>query len=140
LNSLSSISLKRDERNGSYPKARTAHAATIVNNQLIIHGGMRFDSDDSDENANSQTSTLSGSSPSNTYATYKTSTASTWEPMSDIWVFDLQTLKWKERIIYPQLARSYHSLVGWGNAEDNDGTVAAFGGFQQDNNLPGEVS
>lgn len=35
---------------------------------------------------------------------------------------------------YPQLARSYHSMVGWG-----DGTVAAFGGFQQDSNIPGEV-
>jgi hypothetical protein len=37
--------------------------------------------------------------------------------------------------MYPQLARSYHSLVG-----REDGTIAAFGGFQQDNNIPGEVS
>ena len=36
--------------------------------------------------------------------------------------------------MYPQLARSYHSLVGW-----DDGTIAAFGGFQQNNDIPGEV-
>jgi hypothetical protein len=35
---------------------------------------------------------------------------------------------------YPQLARSYHSLVGW-----PDGSIAAFGGFQQDNNIGGET-
>lgn len=35
---------------------------------------------------------------------------------------------------YPQLARSYHSLVGW-----PDGRIAAFGGFQQDSNIGGEV-
>lgn len=35
---------------------------------------------------------------------------------------------------YPQLARSYHSLVGW-----QDGRVAAFGGFQQDNSIGGET-
>ena len=26
-----------------YPRARTAHAATVVGNQLIIHGGMGWD-------------------------------------------------------------------------------------------------
>ncbi len=73
------------------------------------------------------------SSPSNTYATYRTS--SRWQALADVWVFDLRTLRWKERMQFPQLARSYHSMVGWGN-----GTVAAFGGFQQDSNIPGEVS
>ena len=90
---------------------------------------MYFGSDDD----SAESSPSSFSSPSNTYATYKTS--SRWQPLSDVWVFDLKTLKWKERVQYPQLARSYHSMVGWGN-----GTVAAFGGFQQDNNIPGEVS
>jgi hypothetical protein len=39
-----------------------------------------------------------------------------------------------ERIMYLQLARSYYSVVGWG-----DGTIVAFGGFQQNNYIPGEV-
>jgi len=114
-----------DERTGDYPMARTAHAGTIVGDELIIHGGMYF----GDENVHDSSSF---SSPSNSYATYKTS--SHWKALSDIWVFSLKTLKWRERIQYPQLARSYHSMVGWGN-----GTVAAFGGFQQDTNIPGET-
>lgn len=65
------------------------------------------------------------------YATYKTPK---WIPLADTWEFDLTTLKWKERVQYPQLARSYHSLVGW-----PDGRIAAFGGFEQDNNIGGET-
>ena len=118
---------QRDERNGAFPMARTAHAGTIVGDELIIHGGMHFGEENNAHDASSF------SSPSNSYATYKTS--SRWQPLSDIWVFDLVTLKWKERVQYPQLARSYHSMVGGGN-----GTIACFGGFQQDNNIPGEVS
>jgi hypothetical protein len=70
-------------------------------------------------------SSSSFSSPSASYATYKTT--SKWKPLTDVWVFNLKTLKWKERIQYPQLARSYHTLVGRDNGE-----IAAFGGFQQD--------
>lgn len=114
--------------------ARTAHAGTIVGNQLIIHGGMHFGEDEEGSRQHSSSSSSSTfSSPSNSYATYRTS--SRWRPLSDVWVFDLVTLRWRERLQYPQLARSYHSVVGWGN-----GTIAAFGGFQQDNNIPGEVS
>jgi len=126
------LSWQRDERNGGFPKARTAHAATIVNHQLILHGGMHFGGLDGYDDNLLDNKPSSFSSPSNTYATYKTS--SHLQPLSDVWVFDLRTLKWKERMQYPQLARSYHSMVGWGN-----GTVAAFGGFQQDTNIPGEV-
>ena len=121
---------QRDERNGAYPMARTAHAGTIVGNELIIHGGMRYGVDDNKKGSSSSSSSFA--SPSSSYATYKTSER--WQPLSDVWVFDLITFKWKERMHYPQLARSYHSMVGWGN-----GTVAAFGGFQQDNNIPGET-
>ena len=80
----------------------------------------------------SSSSSSSYSSPSSSYATYTASPK--WRPLADVWVFDLVKLQWKERIQYPQLARSYHSLVGCG-----DGTVAAFGGYQQDNNIGGEV-
>ena len=115
---------QRDERNGDYPVSRTAHAGTVVNNELIIHGGMSFGEEESTPSQ--------FTNPSNTYATYKTST--NWQALADVWAFDLETLRWKERIISPQLARSYHSLVG-----NDNGTIAAFGGFQQDSNIPGET-
>ncbi|KAL9185777.1 hypothetical protein ACHAXT_003554 [Thalassiosira profunda] len=122
------LPFQRDDRFNGYPKARTAHAGTVVGDELIIHGGMHFGDEDVEDAPPS-----SFSSPSNTYATYKT-TSSSWQALSDIWSFNLKTLRWTERMMYPQLARSYHSMVGWEN-----GTVAAFGGFQQDNNLPRET-
>jgi hypothetical protein len=102
-----------------------------VGDKLIIHGGMGSNGDETDINkiADHQTSSFSSS---NSYATYRTSPK--WIPLADTWEFDLITLKWKERVQYPQLARSYHSLVGW-----PDGRIAAFGGFQQDSNIGGEV-
>jgi hypothetical protein len=115
-----------------YPVARTAHAGTVVGDELIIHGGMHFGDEEDDRRPSSSSSSSSFAAPSNSYATYKTT--SRWHPLSDVWSFDLVTLRWKERILYPQLARSYHSVVGWG-----DGTIAAFGGFQQNNGIPGEV-
>ena len=110
---------QRDERNELYPMARTAHAATVVGDELIIHGGMHPSDDILDDLSSSF------SSPSDSYATYHAH--SRWKPLSDIWVFNLKTLKWKERIQYPQMARSYHTIVG-----SSDGQIAAFGGFQQD--------
>ena len=110
---------QHDERNELYPVARTAHAATVVGDELIIHGGMHPSEDIIDEMSSGF------SSPSDSYATYKTH--SKWKPLSDVWVFNLKTLKWKERIQFPQMARSYHTLVG-----SEDGQIAAFGGFQQD--------
>ncbi len=110
---------QHDERNELYPVARTAHAATVVGDELIIHGGMHPSEDILDEMSSAF------SSPSDSYATYKTH--SKWKPLSDVWVFNLKTLKWKERIQFPQMARSYHTIVG-----NDDGQIAAFGGFQQD--------
>ena len=107
---------QNDERDGLYPTSRTAHAGTVVGDELIIHGGMHPSED---------MPASSFASPSDSYATYKTS--SKWKPLSDVWVFNLKTLKWKERIQYPQMARSYHTLVG-----SDSGEIAAFGGFQQD--------
>ncbi|KAL3806557.1 hypothetical protein ACHAXA_009863, partial [Cyclostephanos tholiformis] len=122
---------QRDERNGNYPVARTTHAGTIVGCELIIHGGMHFGEED-DRMPSSSSSSSSFAAPSTSYASYRTSLR--WRSLSDVWAFDLVTLKWKERVMYPQLARSYHSLVGW-----DDGTIAAFGGFQQNNDIPGET-
>uniref|UniRef100_A0A6U3VVT3 RING-type domain-containing protein n=1 Tax=Skeletonema marinoi TaxID=267567 RepID=A0A6U3VVT3_9STRA len=111
---------QHDERNQLYPMARTAHAATVVGDELIIHGGMHPSEDILDEMSSSVFS-----SPSDSYAAYKTHAK--WKPLTDVWVFNLKTLKWKERIQFPQMARSYHTLVG-----SDDGQIAAFGGFQQD--------
>ncbi len=85
--------------------ARTAHAGTIIGNELIIHGGMHF----GEEDDRGPLSSSSFAAPLHSYTTYETS--SKWRPLSDVWAFDLVTLKWRERIMYPQLARSYHSLV-----------------------------
>jgi hypothetical protein len=127
------IALQRDyTTTNTFPAARTSFAGTVVGDELIIHGGMGSygDQERSSETDNVDQRTSSYSSSS--YATYKTSPK--WVPLADTWVFDLKTLKWKERVQYPQLARSYHSLVGW-----PDGRIAVFGGFQQDNNIGGET-
>jgi len=115
---------QRDGRSGTYPVARTAHAGTIVGDELIIHGGLGLHED--------TTQSSSFSSPSSSYPTYRTSPS--WQALGDTWVFDLKTLTWRERIQFPQLKRSYHSLVG-----HYDGTVAVFGGFQQDQSIGGET-
>jgi len=85
-----------------HPQARTSHAATVVNDELIIHGGR-----ENDGNRKNWDGTPA------------------WDALGDVWVFDLKKRVWKQRYMTPTLARSYHSLVGWG-----DGSVAAFGGFR----------
>lgn len=125
---------QRDNRNGLYPVARTAHAGTIVGHELILHGGMHFGviNGEKNDDRGDSTSTTSGLPSSDTYLSYKTK--SRWQSLSDVWVFDLVTLTWKERVLYPQLTRSYHSLVG-----SDNGTIAIYGGFQQDQDIPGET-
>ena len=73
-----------------YPRPRTAHAAAVVGNDLVIHGGMGW---------NEHTNDWDGSTD--------------WETLSDMWILDLNTRQWKRRYLFPQLVRSYHSLVGW---------------------------
>lgn len=131
MNSSKHTPVQRDETTTkTFPAARTSHAGTVVRNKLIIHGGMGSYADQ--RNTESGVSDHAISYSSSSYASYRTSPK--WIPLSDTWEFDLTTLKWKERVQYPQLARSYHSLVGW-----PDGRIAAFGGFQQDNNIGGET-
>ncbi len=76
-----------------FPRPRTAHAATIVGNELLLHGGMSFSGID-DWDGSTQ-----------------------WEPLDDMWIFDLTTRKWKRRWLFPLLVRSYHSLIGWSAAK-----------------------
>mmetsp|Transcript_18734 Transcript_18734/g.28499 ORF Transcript_18734/g.28499 Transcript_18734/m.28499 type:complete len:1010 (-) Transcript_18734:68-3097(-) len=92
------------------PRSRTAHAATLVGNDLVIHGGMGRD-EKSDDWAGS----------------------TEWESLDDMWIFDLNKRQWKKRWVSPLLVRAYHSLVGWNNADKTNitpgPTVAAYGGY-----------
>ncbi|KAL7542478.1 hypothetical protein ACHAXR_011799 [Thalassiosira sp. AJA248-18] len=103
-----------------YPRPRTAHAATLVGNDLIIHGGMGW---------NEHTNDWDGSTD--------------WETLDDMWILDLNSRQWTRRWLFPLLVRSYHSLVGWQVDEHSMGwakefenmttwdgpVVAAFGGY-----------
>jgi len=104
----------------SFPRPRTAHAATVVENELVIHGGMGW---------NEHTNDWDGSTD--------------WTTLDDMWVLDLSTREWTRRWLFPLLVRSYHSLVGWSVEENMMGwgkefdnytswegpVVAAFGGY-----------
>mmetsp|Transcript_22306 Transcript_22306/g.40050 ORF Transcript_22306/g.40050 Transcript_22306/m.40050 type:complete len:1087 (+) Transcript_22306:137-3397(+) len=103
-----------------FPRPRTAHAATVVGNELVIHGGMGW---------NEHTNDWDGSTD--------------WETLDDMWILDLSTREWTRRWLFPLLVRSYHSLVGWSVDENMMGwgkdfenctswegpVVAAFGGY-----------
>ena len=117
--SLSFRTVQRNKHNGMYPVAYIAHAGTIIGDELNMHGGMHFGNEHYNRRSLSS-STSSFVTPPNLYATHKTTLR--WHPLSGVWLFNLVTLRWKEKILCPQLARSYHSVVGWG-----DGTIAAFG-------------
>ena len=105
----------------NYPQPRTAHAACVVDNQLIIHGGMGWDEHTNDWDGSTD-----------------------WEGLDDMWIFNLDTREWTRRYMFPLLVRSYHSLVGWNVDDENmmgwgkefenftsfEGPVlAAFGGY-----------
>eukprot|EP00587_Corethron_hystrix_P005878 CAMPEP_0113308964 /NCGR_PEP_ID=MMETSP0010_2-20120614/7204_1 /TAXON_ID=216773 ORGANISM="Corethron hystrix, Strain 308" /NCGR_SAMPLE_ID=MMETSP0010_2 /ASSEMBLY_ACC=CAM_ASM_000155 /LENGTH=441 /DNA_ID=CAMNT_0000164135 /DNA_START=277 /DNA_END=1602 /DNA_ORIENTATION=- /assembly_acc=CAM_ASM_000155 len=68
------------------PPPRISHAATIMGDILVIHGGRSWD-------------TKKGR----------------WEVMGDLWEFDLVRRVWRERPMFPKLLRSYHSLVTYGD-------------------------
>ena len=57
-----------------FPRPRTAHAATVVGDELVVHGGMGWDEhiDDWDGSTN-------------------------WETLDDMWILNLKTLQWKRR-------------------------------------------
>lgn len=104
-------SWQTDPETGLYPVARTAHGATVVGDKLIIHGGMKINTDAISYNGETK-----------------------WDPLSDCWEFDLVERVWRQRVIEPKLARSYHSLVGWG-----DGSIAVFGGYRSADTIAGDA-
>eukprot|EP00804_Cyclotella_cryptica_P020419 CCRYP_014402-RA/>CCRYP_014402-RA protein AED:0.13 eAED:0.13 QI:142/0.75/0.8/1/1/1/5/234/1160 len=90
-----------------FPRPRTAHAATVVGDELVIHGGMGW---------NRQVDDWDGHTD--------------WETLDDLWILNLKTFRWKRRWLFPLL----ESLMGWGKEFENftswDGpVVAAFGGY-----------
>ena len=96
-----------------YPRPRTAHAATVVGNELIIHGGM---------GGNEHTDEWDGSTA--------------WESLGDMWIFDLTTREWTRRWLFPLLVRSYHTLVGWSVSDD----MMGWGGkFENDTSWEGPI-
>lgn len=88
------------------PDKRTSHAATVVGDELIIHGGLRK------VNA------------------YMWDGTTIWKQLDDVWVFDLNTRKWKERPMAESMGRSYHSLVGWEDTDEGGSILASFGGYK----------
>jgi hypothetical protein len=96
LNNHSSISI-------SQPLNRTAHAATVVGDELIVYGGM----------TNDKTPRLGQTN---------------WIELDDIWIFHLKSKSWSKRTMYPSIPRCYHSIVAWKN--DSDTVLASFGGYR----------
>ena len=60
----------------TFPRPRTAHAATIVGDNLIIHGGMGWDAHVDDWNGLTK-----------------------WENLDDMWILDSTALKWTRRYV-----------------------------------------
>lgn len=89
-----------------YPQARTAHAADVAGDHLIVYGGLSKIGED------------------------MWMGATTWSGLSDVWIFDLIQRRWEQRYMLPRLSRAYHGIVAW---EESDGermtpTFAVFGG------------
>jgi hypothetical protein len=70
-----------------YPRPRTAHAATVVGDELVIHGGMGWDEhvDDWDGSTN-------------------------WETLDDMWILNMKTLQWKRRCVCIAFCEEKNSL------------------------------
>jgi hypothetical protein len=102
----SSSSSGSSGRRNDHPGERTSHSATVVGDELVIYGGLKK------------------------VETYLWDGSTVWDQLDDVWVFDLNTLKWTERDMKESIGRAYQSLIGW-QSEDRVGTViAAFGGFK----------
>ena len=95
-----------DDHFRDHPGKRTSHGATVVGDELIVYGGLRK------------------------VETYFFDGSTVWDQLDDVWVFNLRTLQWKERVMKETMGRAYHSVVGW-ESEDRKGTVmATFGGYR----------
>ena len=76
-----------------YPNNRAAHAASVFDGVLYLHGGMSMISINEGDMYSSSRSITS------------------WTTLSDVWEFNLLTSEWKERPVSVSLARAYHSMI-----------------------------
>ena len=89
----------------TYPTARTSHAVDVTGDALVVYGGMKK----VEENM------WDGST--------------IWSDLSDILIFNLTTQEWHQRIMYPTLARAYHTIVAWNDPNVTGPIFCAFGGY-----------
>jgi len=123
------------------PRSRTAHAATLVGNELVIQGGMGWDDKVNDWDGSTDWETLDDMVSQYTvlsisFAERNENTANRCFRMhfchySSKWIFDLNKREWKRRWVSPLLVRAYHSLVGWNDVANSTfgPIVAAYGGY-----------
>lgn len=88
-----------------HPGERTSHAATIVGDELVIYGGLRK------------------------VDTYLWDGSTLWSQLDDIWIFDLNTLQWRQRFMAESMGRAYHAVIGW-EMPDKGVILATMGGFK----------
>jgi hypothetical protein len=53
-----------------------------------------------------------------------------WQQLDDVWVFNLKSGVWKERIMLSPIGRSYQSVVGFEKNDKAGSVIVAFGGFK----------
>jgi hypothetical protein len=90
----------------NHPGERTSHAATIVGDELVVYGGLRK------------------------VDTYLWDGSTLWSQLDDIWIFDLNTLKWRQRYMGESMGRAYHAVVGWQMPNTDGAILATIGGFR----------
>lgn len=95
-----------DGDNLYHPGGRTSHAATLVDDELVVYGGLRE------------------------IETYLWDGSTVWSQLDDIWVFNLKSKTWTHRPMAESIGRAYHSVVGW-KLDNREGTIlASFGGYK----------
>ena len=93
------------EKLPTHPTARTSHAVDVTGDALVVYGGMKK----VEENM------WDGST--------------IWSDLSDVLIFNLTTQEWHQRIMYPTLARAYHTIVAWNDPNVTGPIFCAFGGY-----------
>lgn len=89
-----------------HPGARTSHGGVVVGDELIITGGLREEE------------------------MYVWDGTTIWQQLDDVWVFNLKSGIWKERIMLSPIGRSYQSVVGFETNDKAGSVIVAFGGFK----------
>lgn len=89
-----------------HPGSRTSHGSVVVGDELLITGGLREEE------------------------MYVWDGTTVWQQLDDVWVFNLKTGLWKERMMLSPIGRSYQSTVGFQTDEKSGSVIVSFGGFK----------